>query len=135
MQNSVSALIILAATLGLSACASLNALGETPGVTMVDVSTAKNMLDSDVAFIDLRGYEYIEGHVPGAVHLDWNESFDEENLAKVVNKDQAFVVYCYGHGCFRSRKASSLAVGWGYQKVYHFAGGFRAWKAKGYPVE
>lgn len=135
MQKSVSGLIILAATLVLSACASLNSLGETPGVTMVDVSTAKDLLDRDVAFVDLRGYEYIEGHVPGAVHLDWNKSFDEENLAKVVNKDQALVLYCYGHGCFRSRKASSLAVAWGYQKVYHFAGGYRVWKAKGYPVE
>ena len=119
----------------LSACATQQTTEDGPGVTVVDVGTARTLLERDVAFVDLRSLAYIEGHIPGAVHLDWNQTFDEENLSRVVNKDQEVVLYCYGYGCYRSRKGSSLAVSWGFEKVYHFPGGYRAWKAQGYPIE
>ena len=127
---SVSLLVLLLATL--SACATLGT--ETPGVTNVGVSEAKGLLDRSVTFIDLRGKDFVAGHVPGAVHIDWND-FDRDRLSRVVDTDDEVVMYCYGYGCYRSREASALAVAWGYQKVYHFAGGYRAWKNKGYPIE
>lgn len=124
---------ILALLLG--ACSMLDPLADTPGVIQVSVSEAKALHERDVAFVDLRGYEYIEGHIPGALHLDWNENFDRENLARAAGENEEVVLYCYGHGCYRSRKASSLAASWGYNRVYHFAGGYRAWTGQNFPVE
>jgi rhodanese-related sulfurtransferase len=45
------------------------------------------------------------------------------------------VFYCNGHACHRSSKASKLAVGWGWKKVYYYRDGFPAWKAANNPIE
>ena len=60
---------------------------------------------------------------------------NENALAAEVKKDEPVVFYCNGHSCMRSSKASAMAVGWGWKKVYYYRDGFPAWKAAGNPVE
>jgi len=47
----------------------------------------------------------------------------------------AIVIYCNGEDCLRSAKASKMAIGWGFTKIYYYRDGFPAWKKAGYPIE
>ena len=102
---------------------------------MIDVTTAKTLHERDAIFIDVRlKHWYDEGHIPGAVNIP-STSFNVNNLAKVVNKDQEVVFYCYGINCEYSNVASNRALLWGYQKVSYFMKGYPAWLAAGYSIE
>ena len=106
------------------------------GATTVNAAIAKELFDRGVPFVDVRkGKDWDAGRIPGAIHLDVKKVLSDETLAKVAGKDQEVTLYCNGPKCMRSSKASTKAVGWGYQKVYYFRDGFPAWKAAGYPVE
>jgi rhodanese-related sulfurtransferase len=135
MKKKLSILSLAAALSVLFACATNDPSTENIGVTKVDAASAKEMFDRSVSFVDLRGFSYDDGHIPGAVHLDWNKTFSEAELAKVASKNQEVVFYCDGPTCYLSPQASRLAVSWGYQKIHHFRDGFPAWKAAGYPIE
>ena len=91
---------------------------------------------SGVVFIDVRSPRlHSRRHIPGAVHLDLKDTFDEESLAMVAKKDQQLVIYCSGIKCSRSSTASAEAVSWGYTKVHYLRGGIVDWRNAGYPVE
>jgi len=106
------------------------------GATTIDAAKAKELFDSGTVFIDTRkDADWNAGRVPEAVHLDVKKVMSEETLGEQVKKGEAVVMYCNGHKCMRSSKASAMAVGWGYTEVYYFRDGFPAWKAAGYPAE
>ncbi len=106
------------------------------GATTVDTAQAKKLFDQGVTFIDVRRTnEYEEARIPGAIGIELKHDFNEENLAKAVGKDQPVVFYCNGPKCLRSSKASAMAVGWGWTKVYYYRDGMPAWQAAGMPVE
>lgn len=135
MKKSYLILSLFTLLITLSACSMNDPSTENIGVTKVDAAGAKALFDRAVPFVDLRGATYEDGHIPGAVHLDWNKTFSEAELAKVAGKNQEVVFYCGGPTCYRSPQACRLAVSWGYEKVYHFRDGFPGWKSAGYPVE
>ena len=68
-------------------------------------------------------------------HLDLNLDLTEENLAKLVDKDEPVIFYCWGEECTWSAYAAAKAITWGYTRVYRFSGGFPAWKRSGYPID
>lgn len=106
------------------------------GATTVDAAAAKQLFDQEAAFVDLRKQNvWNAGRVPGAIWLDFKNTFSEQTLAAEVDKDEQVVFYCSGVHCPRSAKAATRALGWGYQKVFYFREGFPAWKKAGYPVE
>ena len=107
-----------------------------PGATLVTAAEAKALYDAGVVFIDVRSPRlHNRRHIPGAVHLDLKDTFDEESLSKVAKKDQQLVIYCSGIKCSRSSTASADAVSWGFKKVHYFRGGIVEWRDAGYPVE
>ncbi len=76
-------------------------------------------------------------HVPGAHHLEFfYEGFDfnEVRLSQQVDKVQEVVFYHHGEA-EEAAHACAFAVTWGFEKVYCFTDGLRAWVAAGYPVE
>lgn len=106
------------------------------GATTVDTAKARALFDQGVAFVDARkDSDWEAGRIPGAIHLDVKKALTEEALAAEVKKDEPVVFYCNGKKCHRSSKASAMAVGWGWKKVYYYRDGFPAWKAAGNPVE
>jgi len=106
------------------------------GATTVDTAKAKELFDKGVIFVDVRkDKDWAAGRVPDAVHIELKKVLSEDTLSKEVKKDQEVVIYCNGEKCMRSSKASAMAVGWGFSKVYYYRDGFPAWKAAGYPVE
>ena len=106
------------------------------GAKTVNAAEAKALFDKGAIFVDTRkSKDWDAGRIPDAIHLDVKKKLSEETLGKEVKKGDSVVMYCNGHGCMRSSKATAMAVGWGYSNVYYFRDGFPAWKAAGYPVE
>lgn len=106
------------------------------GATTVDAIKAKELFDNEALFIDTRkDKDWDAGRIPGAEHLEVKKILTQKSLAEVASKDEPIVIYCNGHKCMRSSKATAMAVKWGYTKIYYFRDGFPAWQAAGYPVE
>jgi len=105
-------------------------------VTTVDSRKAKELFDREVIFIDTRKLsDWNAGRIPGAIHMDHTKEFTKENLKKIVNYHDSFVIYCNGSKCLRSEKAAKNAVEWGYKKIYYYREGFPAWYINNNPVE
>lgn len=106
------------------------------GATTISIEDAAKFFDEGVIFVDVRKpSDYEAGRVPGAVHLDVKTNFSTETLEEATAKDERVVIYCNGHSCMRSAKATALAVGWGFSQVYYMRDGFPAWDVSGLPVE
>jgi rhodanese-related sulfurtransferase len=109
---------------------------EVTGARTVTAEEVKSLFDAGVVIIDVRNPRlHARRHIPGAVHLDLKDVYDEESLAAVAKKDEPLVIYCSGVKCSRSSRASEKAVSWGYKKVLYFRGGIVDWRDAGYPVE
>ena len=131
------ALLLFISPLALHASSDKSSPEQIPGSVTVDVIKAKELFDDGVIFVDVRSdKDWNAGRVPDAEHLDVKTVFTEENLAILVaNKDDPMVIYCNGHKCQRSEKATKKSVEWGYTNVYYFRDGFPAWKSEDNPVE
>jgi TolB-like protein/rhodanese-related sulfurtransferase len=106
------------------------------GATKIDAATAKSLHERGLVFVDVRDSGSFDlGHVPGAHNLDLNAALNDENLSRLVAKDEEVVLSCWGEHCPWAAYASAKAVLWGFTQVYYFAGGFPEWKDAGYPVE
>lgn len=105
------------------------------GAKTVDVTMTKKLFGQEVPFIDVRkDSDWEAGRVPGAYHIELKK-FSESAMLEVLGKNDAVVIYCNGTNCMRSSEAASMAVGWGFTKVYYFRDGFPAWQAANFPVE
>lgn len=124
---------------------------ETPaslaGATVVTADQAKKLADGGAAVIDTRvANEYVQEHIKGARSVVYKEKspkdvkFDPKedsfDMAKLpADKNVPVVFYCNGAECWKSYKASKLAIDAGHKKVNWLRGGIPEWKAKGYPVQ
>lgn len=106
------------------------------GATTVDSAKAKALFDEEAIFLDVRkNSDWDAGRIPGALHIELKKKLTDASMSAEVKKDEAVVIYCNGESCMRSSKASAMAVGWGFSKVYYYRDGFPAWKSANYPVE
>lgn len=124
---------------------------ETPaslaGVKNVGAEEVKKLLDSGVPVIDTRvAAEYAEKTIKGAISVPYKEksakdagfdaSQDQFDLAKLpANKSAPLVFFCNSGECWKSYKASVVAMKAGYTKVNWFRGGFPEWSGKGLPTQ
>ncbi len=94
---------------------------------------------------------YQEGHIPGAVFVDWTKEFLEQgvelSLASIANLDEArrsferlginagdtVVIYDDYHHMFAGRIWWAMRY-WGFAQVWVLDGGFPNWLAEGRPV-
>ncbi|WP_049985568.1 sulfurtransferase [Halobellus rufus] len=115
---------------------------------LVDYGTVTDALDDDeTVIVDTRDpEEYAEGHLPGAVNLDWRELVDDETrglksepelteaLADVgVAPDKRVILYCN-----TARRISHTYVvlrSLGYENVGFYEGSLTEWTERGGPVE
>jgi len=131
----------------------------SPLISAVELN---GMLNQDsIKIFDVRGRwgtpatssldDYIAGHIPGAVFLDWTEHFLAPdlpiNLAPVANEyyaQEAFtvlgispgdsvVLYDDYHHMFAGRLWWAMRY-WGFKHVRVLNGGWNHWRAKGLPI-
>ena len=117
------------------------------GAKLVSADDVMKLQSSGAIVIDSRvASEYAEAHIKGAINvpyrersnkaIDFDARQDEFNLAKLpANKGAAIVIYCNGPDCWKSFKASTVAIKGGYTSIYWYREGFPNWKSKGLSVE
>lgn len=75
--------------------------------------------------VDVREYkDYIEGHIPYAVHIPHKEA---ENHIDLLDKDKVTVVYTYSNSCPRAYNTALKLIEKHYPSVI-LRGGFKEWK-------
>jgi rhodanese-related sulfurtransferase len=86
-----------------------------------------------VHLIDVReDHEYAQDHVRGARHL--GKGILERDIETVIpDKGAQIILYCGGG--FRSVLAADALQQMGYTSVRSMAGGIKAWREAGYPLE
>jgi rhodanese-related sulfurtransferase len=99
----------------------------------VDETRVRMRADNGVRLIDVReDDEWRAGHAAGAEHL--GKGIIERDIESSV-PDKAAEVILYCGGGFRSALAADVLQEMGYTNVFSMAGGWKAWKDSGSPVE
>jgi rhodanese-related sulfurtransferase len=114
-----------------------------PGVQIVDVAKAKDLIAKGIKYYDVRvPSDFAEGTIKGAVSIpytngsantpDFDASKDVWAVAKLP-ADKATPVLIFGNGPsgWRHYKASVLAAKAGHKTVYWLRAGVDGWKAAG----
>ena len=103
-------------------------------VREVSVEETRRKLDKGKAqVIDVREEsEWAAGHARGAAHLG-KGVIERDIEARVADKNAEIILYCGGG--FRSALSADSLQKMGYTNVASMAGGWRAWKEAGGPVE
>jgi len=116
---------------------------ETP---LVDADAVSVAVDSDAVIVDTREqWEYEEGHIPGAVRLDWRELVDDDTRgllpedeardlleSRGITPDRRIVLYCN-----TARRISHTYVvlqHLGYEDLAFYEGSLTEWEAQGRPL-
>lgn len=85
---------------------------------MVRESSEEIILD-----VRTRG-EFEEGHIPGAILIDVNES-DFKDKTNALDKSKPVFVYCAAG--IRSEKAAAILKDSDFKTIYHLEGGLKSW--------
>lgn len=99
-------------------------------VELITVEEMDSLLEmGKVQLIDVRtSREYADGHIEGALNIDFRDDNFEALIAK-VDKTKPIAVYC-GRGR-RSSKCSAYMKKAGFVKIYDLDGGITEWEFKG----
>jgi rhodanese-related sulfurtransferase len=96
--------------------------------------------DPNVVLVDIRDVRELgrDGRVPGALHaprgmLEFWVDPESHYYKEIFGSGKRFVFFCAGG--LRSALATQAVQRMGLEPVCHIAGGFRAWKQAGGPVE
>lgn len=105
----------------------MTACSNGKGYTSVSVDEfAKVIADNQVQLIDTRTEaEFNEGHIPGAINIDVNESDFEAKVGQKVDKTRPVALYCRGGR--RSKIAAERIVALGYDDITELNTGFISW--------
>lgn len=105
----------------------MTACSNGKGYTSVSVDEfAKVIADNQVQLIDTRTEaEFNEGHIPGAINIDVNESDFESKVGQKVDKNRPIALYCRGGR--RSKIAAERIVALGYDDITELNTGFLSW--------
>lgn len=105
----------------------MTACSNGKGYTSVSVDEfAKVIADNQVQLIDTRTeVEFNEGHIPGAINIDVNESDFEAKVGQKIDKTRPVALYCRGGR--RSKIAAERIVALGYDDITELNTGFLSW--------
>lgn len=121
---------------------------QLPGAQRVTAEQAADLIKQGALMVDVRSAkEYKAKHIAGAVLAPYLEkspkdvSFDPAQddfsaLAKLekADKNKPVIFGCNGAECWKSFKASKVALAQGFKTVYWLRGGLPEWDSKGLPV-
>ena len=103
------------------------------GEVSVEDARARIAADPKARLIDVReDNEWQAGHAAGAEHLG-RGIIERDIEARVPEKSTELILYCGGG--YRSALAADALQKMGYTNVWSMAGGWKAWKESGAPVE
>src|SRR3989338_11109510 len=89
----------------------------------------------DFALVEVLGPEtFAEFHLPGAVNVPLDDTFEDGIQRAVPDKNKFTVIYCRDIECHASAKAVRRMEALGYTHVLEFHNGKEGWRAAGMPV-
>src|ERR1700730_15405131 len=99
----------------------------------VDETRERMKANEGVRLIDVReDHEWDAAHAAGAEHL--GKGIIERDIeAAAPDKSTELILYCGGG--YRSALVADVLQQMGYRNVYSMAGGWKAWKDAGAPIE
>jgi len=99
----------------------------------VDETRERLAANQDARLIDVReDNEWDAAHAAGSTHL--GKGIIERDIeASVPEKNTELILYCGGG--YRSALAADVLQQMGYTNVFSMAGGWKAWKDSGAPIE
>ena|SRR5215207_2747624 len=99
----------------------------------VTVEETQQRMNDGAKLIDVReDNEWETAHASGATHL--GRGIIERDIVQTFpEKDTELILYCGGG--YRSALATDMLQKMGYTNVHSMAGGWKAWKESGAPVE
>ena len=99
----------------------------------LSVSQTQERLSDGAKLIDVReDNEWDTAHAAGATHM--GRGIIERDIVQTFpEKDTELILYCGGG--YRSALATDMLQKMGYTNVFSMAGGWKAWKDSGAPVE
>jgi len=103
-------------------------------VPQCTVDDLKQKLDrkEPILVVDVREEsEFARDHIPGSIHLS-KGVIERDIETKVPDPNTPLYLYCGGG--FRSALSADNLQRMGYKSVISVDGGYRGWKAKGYPL-
>ena len=89
--------------------------------------------DPSIVVLDVRTpEEFAEGHIKGALNIDFNGDDFEKKIAE-LDPAKPYLLHCAAGG--RSGQALPLFEKLKFNQLYHLSSGFGGWVADGQPVE
>lgn len=108
---------------------------ESNDVITISADQAKQLFDAGVTFIDVRSKdEWHLGHIKNALHIEFNQDFEQLRRWDQARKDKPIVIYCSSSECQSGALASAVSLYWGFNKVFYFADGYFSWLLQDYPA-
>lgn len=93
----------------------------------------KNSDNPDFITIDIRTpVEYKEGHLKGAVNINFFSGTFKEDIAK-LDRSKTYLIHCRSGG--RSSQSLSTFKELEFTHIFHMTNGILEWNAEGLPVE
>jgi len=121
---------------------------DPPGDTiLIDQAAVEAAIDTDAVLVDTRDdWEFEEGHIPGAVNIDWKELVDDETRGLKPRDELEEVLGSYGITpdrrvilyCNTARRISHTYVvlrHLGYEDVAFYEGSLTEWNEADGPLE
>ena len=116
-----------------------------PGVKVVTAKDVEQLAARGAVIVDARTQkEYSAKHIPGAILVPYHEKSlkdvafevekDDFSGLEKLDKNKPTVFSCNGAECWKSYKASRVALAKGFKEVYWFRGGLPEWEASGLTV-
>lgn len=116
-----------------------------PNVQRLDAAATANLMKQGAVLVDVRtDKEFKAKRIPGAVlapylekslkETSFNATLDDFSAIDKLDKTKPTIFSCNGAECWKSYKASQVAVAKGFQKVYWLRGGLPEWEAAGMPL-
>ena len=99
----------------------------------VDQTRERLTANPSALLIDVReDHEWEDSHAAGAIHL--GKGIIERDVEMTVpDKATELILYCGGG--YRSALAADVLQNMGFTNVFSMAGGWKAWKESGAPIE
>jgi len=147
MNSIVIALIAVIAWMPSGPALAQQTPASLPGVKIVVADEVSRLLSAGALVVDTRTkIEYAESHIKGARNVPYREksaksaAFDARQdqfdlTALPADRSAPVVFYCNAGECWKSYKASKVALGAGFTQVHWFRGGLPEWRDKGLPLE
>lgn len=116
-----------------------------PGAKLVTAKDVEQLAARGAVIVDTRTEkEYSAKHIPGAIFVPYREKSlkdvafevekDDFSALEKLDKNKPTIFSCNGAECWKSYKASRVAVSRGFKEVYWFRGGLPEWEASGLTV-